>query len=88
MGMAATHARTSDFEVGSLTLVAVSRGSAGPGGTTHFVNGWEPLCGSDRVRFVFPGQGPELSANCPDCVQAVSIPQQRTAAKPRARRAS
>lgn len=89
-GMSETTARTTAFEVGCLTLVAESPGSAGPGGTTHFVDGWEPVCGSERVRFVFPGRSDQLSANCPDCVQAVrvpvGVPRQRTASKPAASR--
>ena len=84
--MAETHEHVSAFEVGCLTLDAPTAGPAGPGGTTHFVAGWEPVCGSDRVRFIFPGRGEEIGANCPDCVQAVAVPRQRTPSKSAATR--
>ena len=80
--MAETNARMSTLEVGCLALVTESRGPAAPAGTTHFVQGWEPVCGSARVRFVFPGRGDQLGATCPECVQAVAVPKQRTASKP------
>jgi hypothetical protein len=79
--MAEMQTAQSAFEVGSVTLVAGLRGTAAPAGTTHFVDGWEPVCGSDRVRFVFPGRGVELGATCPECVQAVAVPRPRTASK-------
>jgi len=88
VGMPETNARMSAFEVGCLSLVAESRGTAVPAGTTHFVDGWDPLCGSERVRFVFPGRGPELGATCPECVQAVAVPRQRTSSKPSTARTS
>ena len=81
MVMAETNARMYALEVGCLSLLAEPAGSSGPAGVTHFVDGWEPLCGSERVRFIFPGRGDELGANCPDCVQAVAIPRQRTGSK-------
>jgi hypothetical protein len=86
--MAETNTGICTLEVGCLTLVPESRGAAGPADTTHFVQGWEPVCGSQRVRFVFPGRGHELGATCPDCVHAVAVPRPRTPAKPRARKAS
>jgi hypothetical protein len=79
--MAETKDRMSALELGSVTLVPGSRGSAAPAGTTHFVDGWEAVCGSGRVRFVFPGRGNDLGASCPECVQAVAVPRQRTATR-------
>jgi hypothetical protein len=39
-----------------------------PVGVTHVVDGWDPVCGGARVRFVFPGctldDAPEVCAAC------------------------
>lgn len=81
--MAATQTVTDSFDVGSVSIVAGgARGSAAPAGTLHLVHGWEPLCGGERVRFVFPGRGVDASEACPECAAAV-MPRQRTAAAPR-----
>ena len=56
---------------------------AAPAGTLHLVDGWDPLCGGERVRFVFPGRPAEGDVTCPDCVQA-TLPRPRPAARSRA----
>lgn len=90
--MAATNTRTHALEVGSAQLAASPQGRAVPAGTTHLVEGWEPICGGGRVRFVFPGRVVDLPATCPDCAQAVAptsvpvpVPRQRAATRPTAR---
>lgn len=52
-----------------------------PAGTLHLVDGWEPLCGGERVRFVFPGRQ-AADDTCPACVQA-TLPRPRAAARSR-----
>ena len=96
--MAAT-ARTNptSFEVGSTLIAPSTKGPADPAGTTHLVEGWQPVCGGDRVRFVFPGRLLD-AATCPDCVEVAqgsgasvpavaAVPRQRTAARTTAGRA-
>lgn len=56
---------------------------AAPSGTLHLVDGWEPLCGGERVRFVFPGRQAPGEATCPACVKA-TLPRPRAAARSRA----
>lgn len=55
---------------------AVSAGRGGtavPTGEVHLVDGWQPVCGEDRVRFVFPGRAPESAdGTCPRCVRAAT----------------
>jgi len=53
---------------------------AAPAGTLHLVAGWEPLCGGERVRFVFPGRPVPGEDTCPACVKA-TLPRPRTAAR-------
>jgi hypothetical protein len=53
-----------------------------PAGTLHLVDGWEPLCGGARVRFVFPGRQ-AADDTCPACVKA-TLPRPRAAARSRA----
>lgn len=44
-----------------------------PGGLTHLVEGWHPVCGGDRVRFVFPNRSlDEVGEVCDDCRAAVA----------------
>lgn len=82
--MAIARTGIADFEVGSLSLVPAGRdGGAEPGGTLHLVDGWEPLCGGQRVRFVFPGRVVEADKACPECT-AATMPRQRASAAPRA----
>ena len=54
--------------------------AAAPAGTLHLVAGWEPLCGGERVRFVFPGRPVPGEDTCPACVKA-TLPRPRTAAR-------
>jgi hypothetical protein len=78
--MAAAQLATATFDVGSTSIVPVdARGTAGPGGTLHLVDGWEPLCGGERVRFVFPGRDVDAGAACPQCA-AAATPRQRSSA--------
>src|SRR3954470_2208044 len=56
---------------------------AAPAGTLHLVDGWEPLCGGERVRFVFPGRQAAGDDTCPACVKA-TLPRPRAAARRRA----
>ena len=67
--MAATE-RTNgtSFEVGSALIAPSTKGPADPAGTIHLVDGWQPVCGGARVRFVFPGRVLE-AATCPDCAE-------------------
>src|SRR5436853_439879 len=66
--MAAVQTPTATFDVGSLSIVpAGSNGSSAPAGTLHLVHGWEPLCGGERVRFVFPGRRVDTAAACAKC---------------------
>src|SRR3954454_20807118 len=53
-----------------------------PAGTLHLVDGWDPLCGGERVRFVFPGRQAPGDDTCPACVQA-TLPRPRAAARSR-----
>ena len=57
---------------------------AEPSGTLHLVDGWAPLCGGERVRFVFPGRQAAGDLTCPACVKA-TLPRPRPAARSRAR---
>lgn len=90
--MAAT-ARTHSpsYELGSTLIAPSTKGPANPAGTTHLVEGWQPVCGGDRVRFVFPGRGVD-AATCPDCAEVAqgsrasvtavaAVPRQRAAAR-------
>jgi hypothetical protein len=78
--MATDDTSTLDFEVGSVALVPGGpNGTGQPAGTLHLVHGWEPLCGAERVRFVFPGRPVDPSAACPQCA-AAATPRQRTTA--------
>jgi hypothetical protein len=72
MAAATKKAPTSTLVVGS-DLVTLGRGgSTAPAGTVHVVDGWVPVCGGDRVRFVFPGRDPEtVEPTCADCSAAV-----------------
>src|SRR3954471_17161364 len=54
-----------------------------PAGTLHLVDGWEPLCGGERVRFVFPGRQAPGDTPCPPCARAPR-PRPRAAARSRA----
>jgi len=53
-----------------------------PIGVTHVVQGWQPVCGGPRVRFVFPGctldDAPEI---CDACAGTATrrLPRQRGA---------
>jgi len=60
-------------------------GSA-PAGSLHLVDGWDALCGSGRVRFVFPGRV-AAEDTCPECVQATR-PKPRSTTRPAARPAA
>src|SRR3954451_1049044 len=55
---------------------------AAPAGTLHLVDGWEPLCGGERVRCVSPGRQ-AAGDTCPACVRA-TLPRPRAAARSRA----
>lgn len=80
--VAATETAVSGHEVGSTALEPAGvRGTGAPAGTLHLVRGWEPLCGADRVRFLFPGRAPVAEETCPECV-AATLPRPRA---PRAR---
>jgi hypothetical protein len=83
--MAATNTRPTVLEVGSALLLPSVQGPAAPAGTAHLVDGWQPICGGDRVRFVFPGRDVDLGTICPDCTQAVA-PRQRSTERPPAPR--
>lgn len=75
--VAETEPAVSGHEFGSTAIQPAGvRGTAAPAGTLHLVRGWEPLCGADRVRFVFPGRAPVADQTCPECVQA-SLPRPR-----------
>ena len=81
--MAAAQTFIDAFEVGCVSIVpGGARGSAAPSGPLHLVHGWEPLCGGERVRFIFPGRGVDVADACPDCA-AAAMPRQRTAETPR-----
>jgi hypothetical protein len=57
---------------------------ARPVGVTHLVDGWQPVCGGARIRFVFPGATLADAAEvCDDCAGAAIV-----AKTPRQRRAS
>src|SRR3954471_18134295 len=56
---------------------------AAPSGTLHLVDGWEPLCGGERVRFVCPGRQAPGEATCPACVKA-TLPRPGAATRSRA----
>lgn len=69
----AAKTRTATLHVGSRAVVSGgARGEAAPSGTVHLVDGWEPVCGGERVRFVFPGRTLDASAGCPACAKAVA----------------
>ena len=83
--MAAAQTFIDAFEVGCVSIVpGGARGSAAPSGPLHLVHGWEPLCGSERVRFVFPGRGVDAAEACPDCA-AAAMPQRTTTTRTPAR---
>jgi hypothetical protein len=49
---------------------------------THVVDGWQPVCGERRVRFVFPGASlDDVTELCDACAGAVTrrVPRQRRA---------
>jgi hypothetical protein len=47
--------------------VVVQGTATRPAGTVHVVDdGWRPLCGAPRVRFMFPAEDP-ATASCADC---------------------
>jgi len=53
-----------------------------PVGVTHVVDGWHPVCGEPRVRFVFPGCTLDDAADvCDACAGAATrrMPRQRPA---------
>jgi len=53
-----------------------------PTGVTHLVDGWQPLCGGPRVRFVFPGCTVDDAADlCDACAGTATkqVPRQRRA---------
>ena len=64
--------RQSGFDVGSASIAPATRGQAAPAGTLHLVKGWQPVCGGDRVRFVFPGRDAGTDATCPACTRAAA----------------
>lgn len=52
-----------------------------PVGVTHVVDGWQPVCGEPRVRFVFPGcKLDEAAEVCPACTKTAvrRVPRQRS----------
>lgn len=80
--------REDAHQLGSASIrPAGVHGSAAPAGPLHLVDGWEPLCGAERVRFVFPGRAPEGDDTCPACVQA-TLPRPRARATRTSARAS
>jgi hypothetical protein len=92
--MAATRASAAKPAVTAVDVTVIDLGStsiqpggihgpAAPSGTLHLVDGWEPLCGGERVRFVFPGRRSAGDDTCPACLQATP-PQPRPAARSRA----
>jgi hypothetical protein len=82
---AATKAPVALPDVGSTSIQPGGlNGPALPAGTLHLVEGWEPLCGGERVRFVFPGWDTPGDRTCPACVQA-TLPRPRPATRSRAR---
>ena len=91
--MSAANAAAASIPADALNLGSTAIQPAGvntpaePAGTLHLVDGWEPLCGGDRVRFVFPGRQVAGDRTCPACVQA-TLPKPRTAARPAARPAA
>jgi len=63
----------SNVVVGSDGVGAGPGGTAVPAGAVHAVAGWQPLCGADRVRFVFPGRDPKTAqSSCPECAAALA----------------
>ena len=53
-----------------------------PAGVTHVVDGWKPVCGEPRVRFVFPGATlDDATEVCDTCAGsgARRVPRQRRA---------
>ena len=70
--------------LGSTSIQPAGRqGGSAPAGSLHLVDGWDALCGSGRVRFVFPGRV-AAEDTCPECVQATR-PRPRPAARPATR---
>jgi hypothetical protein len=69
--------------VGANGLVQRPGERTAPAGVTHLVDGWQPLCGAGRVRFVFPGRSVDaVTEVCDDCraVATPKVPRQRRAA--------
>jgi hypothetical protein len=55
-----------------------------PVGVTHVVDGWQPVCGEPRVRFVFPGCTlDDVTEVCPACTNGAvrRVPRQRRASR-------
>ena len=66
-------AEPTDLIVGADAVLPGPGGTTDPGGTVHVVHGWLPLCGGDRVRFVFPGRDPQsVKPTCADCSAALA----------------
>jgi hypothetical protein len=78
--MATRTRSTATLELGSISVASGgARGEAAPSGTVHLVDGWQPLCGGERVRFVFPGRTLDTDADCPACAAKVAQPARRAA---------
>jgi len=79
--MAATTTREPSLVLGADGVAPDRGGAVKPAGTVHVVDGWQPLCGVGRVRFVFPGRAPEQIEDngCAECLAAVApVPGTRT----------
>jgi hypothetical protein len=54
-----------------------------PAGVTHVVDGWQPVCGGPRVKFVFPGctldDVTEICDACAGQAAVRRVPRQRPA---------
>src|SRR5438270_6656162 len=71
---------TATLELGSSAAASGGdRGEAAPSGTVHLVDGWDPVCGAERVRFVFPGRVSDAAADCPACAATVATSSRRLA---------
>jgi hypothetical protein len=83
------HAAGGSVAAGVRRSIGADRLAQAPGqrvlpiGVTHVVDGWDPLCGGPRVRFVFPGcsldDAPEV---CDACAGPATrrVPRQRRTA--------
>jgi hypothetical protein len=71
--MATQTARTGASVFVGANSVVVQGQATRPSGTVHVVDeAWRPLCGAQRVRFMFPGADPRDVSSCPECSAALN----------------